>query len=462
MSLIEQVRARKLLIIMVLSYVILLVYPLTFFWGDLYSLENNLATADLFRSSLIFIFDSVFLLFLIIVPFGLLLIGVVKRRLKVLRMMSSILILALLITTPVFYSTIYLNSQPLREKPLANKVIVITFDGTRADAFWKHATFIINHKNESTWARRIVCTYPTVTYPNHISLFTGTWPQIHGTESNPTEYKSIQFMLRVYREPSAEDIFEVAERYDIVTAVFSAPTTLASILGGMKTQRFTGGDGETMMSKAINFIESNKAIIEDHGLLAWIHLVDPDDAMHMYGTDSIQYFSTIRAMANLVGELYEKIHDLGWEDDTVIIVTADHGGIGRGHYGVWPPLVAETPLWMWGVPFKKNFELGGGRIIDIAPTIAYILGIPAPAQAKGIVLYRAFDEDYIANVRGESVNVDELAYSALNKALWDEAMEIYFWGLLTLTMAWIILIELGYLLKNVKVLAKEEKRRKSS
>jgi len=77
-------------------------------------------------------------------------------------------------------------------------------------------------------------------------------------------------------------------------------------------------------------------------------------------------------------------------------------------------------------------------------------------------LYRAFDEDYIANARGESINVDELAYSALNKALWDEAMEIYFWGLLTLTMAWIILIELGYLLKNVKVLAKEEKRRKSS
>jgi len=453
----------KVIISIVATYVILAIYPILFFTGTTHNLENNLAVLDVSRSSVLFTFDSVFLLFIVMVPFMLLLILIVKRRLRILKEAIIVLLLFMLIITPSLsiVNNFIIHAEPERETPLLNKVIIITFDGTRADAFWKHADFIIAHKNEGTWAKRIVCTYPTVTYPNHVSLFTGTWPQYHGTESNPTEYRSVQFMLRVYREPKAQDIFTVAENYEIATAIFTAPQTLAQILGGSATYRYSGGAGGEVVSEAINFMISNKATIESKGLLAFIHIVDTDDIMHQYGTDSVQYFSAIKGAADLVGQIYDVIHDLGWENDTAIIVTADHGATDRRHYGVWPVMVADTPLWLWGRAFKKNYELGGGRIIDIAPTVAYILGIPPPAQSKGIVLYSAFDESYIESKRGIDVDLNALAKGALNKALLDETIEIYLWGFLTLTMIWIILIEANYAFRSIKLLAIEEKRKKA-
>ena len=463
MRILRTFKGQRLLWAVIISFILLIVTPGLSLIGSAYTLENNLSTMDVTRSSLLFIFDSLLLLVIVLVPMGLLLLATIKRRLKVIQKISVVVIVVILLITP---SIFYANSQGIRvkqdrETPLVNKVIIITFDGTRADAFWKHADFIIKHKNESAWAQRIVCTYPTVTYPNHISLFTGTWPQIHGTESNPTEYRSIQFMLRKYRKPVVEDIFEVAERYGIVTAVFSAPETLASILGGTNTYRVSGGNGRILLDKAIQFLENNKGEINRNGLLAWIHLVDPDDIMHQYGTSSIQYFSTIKAMAELVGTLYQKIYELGWEKDTVIIVTADHGAVGNRHYGVWPPLVADIPLWMWGQPFKRGFRLGGGRIIDIAPTVAFILGIPPPSKATGIILYRAFNETYVDMIRGD-INLEKLALTSLNKALWSEYLEVLLWGVLDLIMAWILIIEIMYLFKNLRILLKKEKELKKT
>ena len=450
---------RKIFLLIILSYILLVASPLALLSGSIPQLENNLAVADAVRSSLLYLFDTVLVIFLTVVPIGLLVIGGSRRRLKRLGAIS-IMILIILSYSPVIMGTSS-HAIPERENPLASKVFIITFDGTRADAFWQYAEFIINHRDEGAWAYRIVCTYPTITYPNHVSLFTGTWPQIHGTELNAGgEYSSQQFILRRYRPPRAEDIFEVAEKYNIVTAIFSAPVTLASILGGESTYRFTGGEGEEMMQRTLNFLNDHRTEIEAKGLLAWIHLIDPDAAGHQGGSDSYLYHSAIRRMADLVGALYQKIHELGWENDTVIIVTADHGMIGNRHYGVWPPLVIDVPLWMWGKPFKSGLRLGGGRIIDIAPTVAFILGIPPPRESEGIVLYRAFNESYVKEKRGE-IDIETLALKSLKSALAVEYTEILKWGLATLTMAWITLLVLLFAFRDFKKLRKELIRRKS-
>lgn len=454
-------KKNKVLLVVIATYLIILISPLLSFSNNVRILENNVTWLDLSRSSIIFIFDSLLLLFLIIVPFGTLLLLAMRRRIKVIKKLMVIILIIIVISSSIIPSGTPLHSEQTRAKPLAKKVFIITFDGTRADTFWKHANWIIEHRDMGSWAKKFVVTYPTVTYPNHVSLVTGTWPQVHGTESNVRKYRSIQFMLRVYREPRVEDIFDVAERYDILTAVFTPAATLASIIGGEKTRRITNvGYGQETMQAAINYISNNKAEIDDRGVLIWIHLVDPDETLHQYGVDSIQYRSAIRAMADQVGLLYESINSLGWENDTVIIVTADHGAIGNRHYGVWPPLVVDVPFWIWGRPIRKGFELGGGRIIDIAPTVAFILGIPAPSRATGIVLYDVFDEDYVRSIRGENIILGELAYRALIKAFWDEVIEIYFWGLISLSMAWIIIIEIKYLLNTLRELAREEKKLK--
>jgi hypothetical protein len=44
---------------------------------------------------------------------------------------------------------------------------------------------------------------------------------------------------------------------------------------------------------------------------------------------------------------------------------------------------------------KKKCELQGSSVVDITPTILYIMGIPLPEQLDGQVLVEAFEPDYL-------------------------------------------------------------------
>lgn len=48
-----------------------------------------------------------------------------------------------------------------------------------------------------------------------------------------------------------------------------------------------------------------------------------------------------------------------------------------------------VPLILYGAGIRQGIELPGGSSLDVAPTIAYLLGAPAPSQAEGTVLLDA-------------------------------------------------------------------------
>jgi arylsulfatase A-like enzyme len=98
-------------------------------------------------------------------------------------------------------------------------------------------------------------------------------------------------------------------------------------------------------------------------------------------------------------------HDSGWMTDTyldyirhaidnvkrvieetdgeyTVIVTADHGGHGRGH-GSDLPEDMTIPMIFYGDRFNAGEELHDVSILDIAPTIADIMGVPAPREWEG-------------------------------------------------------------------------------
>ena len=74
-------------------------------------------------------------------------------------------------------------------------------------------------------------------------------------------------------------------------------------------------------------------------------------------------------------------------EDYTVIITADHGGHDRTH-GTDLPEDMTIPLFIMGENFEPGTKLENVSILDIAPTIADVLGAPPDAEWEGKSLKR--------------------------------------------------------------------------
>ena len=59
----------------------------------------------------------------------------------------------------------------------------------------------------------------------------------------------------------------------------------------------------------------------------------PDHTGHTYKWESKEYYEKLDELDGYLGEIVAAIEEAGMMDETVIILTADHGGIGTNHGG---------------------------------------------------------------------------------------------------------------------------------
>jgi hypothetical protein len=76
-----------------------------------------------------------------------------------------------------------------------------------------------------------------------------------------------------------------------------------------------------------------------------------------------------------------------------IIITADHGHTDQGGHGGIEPDVMEVPLIMAGAGIRPGAAVAGAELVDIAPTAAALLGLPAPRHGLGHTLTEALNLD---------------------------------------------------------------------
>jgi arylsulfatase A-like enzyme len=96
-----------------------------------------------------------------------------------------------------------------------------------------------------------------------------------------------------------------------------------------------------------------------------------------------------------LGQLLAALTDLGLRDSTAIIITADHGeslgeggrflhGLSLNQEQVHVPLLISVP-WL-----REPLRVGSlVSLLDLAPTLLDLAGIPVPAQFKGRSLVRS-------------------------------------------------------------------------
>ncbi len=254
------------------------------------------------------------------------------------------------------------------------KVLLILVDGMRPDslAACGHPQIeVMKQLGSSTLTARTVM--PSITLPCHMSLFHSVPPARHGILENTytTQVRPIA------------GLFEQLHAHGKTCAMFHNWSELQDLArpGSLAYSCFISG--------GIYGHEESNCLLTDQALayltahspdFIFLYLGAVDEIGHKYGWMSPEYiqsvyhsWSSIEKMARALPQGYS------------MIVLSDHGGHDRGH-GTDMPEDMTIPLFMQGKPFEPGGRIEHANIIDIAPTVAHITGVPANRDWEGKAL----------------------------------------------------------------------------
>lgn len=118
---------------------------------------------------------------------------------------------------------------------------------------------------------------------------------------------------------------------------------------------------------------------------------EPDHVGHAEGHDTPAYYAKLKELDGYIGQIVNAVKEAGIWDDTIIIVTADHGGIKKGHGGKTMREM-ETAFIIAGKGVKKGYPFTESMMqFDCASTIAYIFGLEQPQVWIGRPMTQLFE-----------------------------------------------------------------------
>ncbi len=253
------------------------------------------------------------------------------------------------------------------ERMPAASVIWISVDGIRPDYLDRAATpFLDRMMAEGVFSRDLIPLFPTLTFPSHVAMATGTAPERHGITGNVI-YDSGRD--RTYAYPNfpwlleAEPLWTTATRQGVATAVFGWP--LSHRQAGPHAARHFDKAFDRSLTDAQR-LERVLDVWREHGAdgalrLVMGYLVGPDTTGHRYGPDAAE---TAAAMADVDVLLasFERDALAAWAswrqpgDVLFLMVTSDHG-MRAVHTLVNPRISAGLPA--RGSPVRR---VTGGNI----------------------------------------------------------------------------------------------------
>jgi len=277
-------------------------------------------------------------------------------------------------------------------------VILIVIDGVRPDVLQAANTPNFDNlaaEGSYTWNAWTVT--PSVTIAAIPSIYTGATPEVHGVTSWSGE---------IY----AETIVEVFEEAGLPCAIVGQDP----ILGGYSATYCTGyyyhpEADENFTSTAIEWF------IKYRPFFLSIYNPMPDMRGHTYGHESAEYRESIENADYHVGRFLQTLKDEGVYGRTLIVITTDHGMTGTSHgYGYENDMRIFS---IWGGPWvRENYRMVDNvyippgatygetyvthRIIDIAPTMTSLVGLRAPENSEGTIIYQIFQK---ADIKLENI-----------------------------------------------------------
>lgn len=273
--------------------------------------------------------------------------------------------------------------------PGVEHVVVVGCDGLSPDGLRRANAPVVARLMESgasTFHARGVM--PTSSSPNWASMISGAGPEQHGVTSNDWETNRFEIPpLAVGPWGMFPTIFGVLrqQRPSAVIACFHDWNGFGRLVERAALDRIENSAGPTnAVSDAVSYFQSA------HPTFTFVHLDHVDHAGHEYGHGTAEYYAAVSVADKLIGEVIDGLRRAGMLDKTVLLVTSDHGGVGKKH-GAATLAELEIPWIISGPSVAKGKEITSPvNTYDTAATLAYVLGLDPPACWIGRPVREAF------------------------------------------------------------------------
>jgi len=297
------------------------------------------------------------------------------------------------------------NGEGADEPAAKLNVILVSIDTTRADHLGCYGHPLLKTPNidrlaaEGVRFEQCIVAAP-VTLPSHASMLTGVYPFVHKVRDNGTfrlhaDNQTLAEILRDAGYATAAQVgafvmnqsFGLDQGFDVYRDVGYTLAEEARERAGSEI------DAEQVTDGAIKLLGR----VAPGPFFMFVHYFDPHQPYAPPKRLADKYFDPYSAEIAFVdeqlGRLLDALAEQGLDDDTLIVLTSDHGeGLGQHGETTHAFFVYDTTL---RVPliFWSPGRLPAGwttaecvRSIDIAPTILALLGAAPLAHGQGVDL----------------------------------------------------------------------------
>ncbi len=260
-----------------------------------------------------------------------------------------------IVVTLLFTFAIYAQPKPY--------VLLVSFDGFRWDYLNRNITPNLDEviKN-GVRASSLRPVFPSKTFPNHLSIITGMYPENHGIIFNRFEDISSGNVYQLSDTSAVrnstwykgEAFWTTAKKNNITTASFFWPGSELN-------------DNKRRPTYFKHYKQNQPYRERIDGVIAWLQLPqkerphfitlyfhDTDSFGHKFGPNSSGITTSIKRLDTLAGYLNNKLSKIGMKDSVNIIFVSDHG---------MTEISKEKTINIEDILAGLNYKLGGAKPI---------------------------------------------------------------------------------------------------
>ncbi len=301
----------------------------------------------------------------------------------------AVIVVAYLWTTDIMDS-VYAYRSPLQYtppqpgevlgKPNTRSLVIVLIDALRYDTSLKTDVMPFLNQLRSEGAYAFMHSLPpSYSEPGYSVLLTGAWPDISDGPAMNLDYADIPTFTQ-------DNIFSAAHRSGLQTAIsgfnwFEKLVPQQAVTASYYTAGEDQVADEQVLEAALPWLRAGTYP------LVLIHIDQVDYAGHHEGGPIDPRWDEAATRADDL--LKEIATTMDLTQDTLLVVS-DHGQIDTGGHGGQDAIVLQEPFVLAGKGVLPG-NYGNVEMVDVAPTVAAILGTNTPATSQGHVRIPMYD-----------------------------------------------------------------------